>query len=433
MKRLWLVLVLALLLAFPALSAAQADDGDGGETDWGSFFDANGNLLPGVQDLGVQTVEVSWMPQLPDWVPFDFSAKFHMYATETGATVLVPTASTLFFMALNPYESGLLAADGHVGNLLATGIIDTGVALSGDISPGSVLASIFQGLLGLDETFTGELADAVISGQDAWSTINFWDAYNIFNKLWTLSTKDTALYTVFLLYGNCASSPVGCPPELAELMKKLAATDPPKVPNTQCQASRVEKGQISAKGIKTAPNYVLVTGQDPEKRGVDLRFELTISPTIYYYYLWEEVEDGQTCAAGAPVENCPADQLITLTHLECVEHKLAFCEPASNMRAQANLAESSRDWILNDLAKVYYGASLYHPDWVWTQGGSGGCDGSKTYRWQLSIPAVQVRDPGFYNLTVAGATDGTPVSEPRSFRITNGQFDAYLMETTIIQ
>jgi hypothetical protein len=67
MKRLWLVLVLALLLAFPALSAAQADDGNGGTTDWGSFFDADGNLLPGVKDLGVQTVEVPWMPQLPDW------------------------------------------------------------------------------------------------------------------------------------------------------------------------------------------------------------------------------------------------------------------------------------------------------------------------------------------------------------------------------
>ena len=432
MKRLWLVLVLALLLAFPALSAAQADDGNGGTTDWGSFFDANGNLLPGVKDLGVQTVEVPWMPQLPDWVPFDFSAKFHMYATETGATVLVPTASNLFFMALNPYESGLFNSEGQVALPLAWNIQGAAFTLSGaaDLSPASVLQAIGEAL-GIP--FTSELADAIINGQDAWSTISFWDAYNIFDKLWTLSTKDTALYTVFLLYSNCASSPVGCPPELAELMKKLAATNPPKVPNTQCQASRVEKGQISAKGIKTAPNYVLVTGQDPEKRGVDLRFELTISPTIYYYYLWEEVEDGQTCAAGAPVENCPADQLITLTHLECVEHKLAFCEPASNVRAQANLAESSRDWILNDLAKVYYGASLYHPDWVWTQGGSGGCDGSKTYRWQLSIPAVQVRDPGFYNLTVAGATDGTPVSEPRSFRITNGQFDAYLMETTIIQ
>lgn len=429
-QKVFAVLVLVLLLTLPAVSAVRADDG--GSSPWADFFDENGNLLPGVQDLGVQTVEVDWMPSLPDWVPFSFSAQYHMYATESGATVLLPTATTLFFMAMNPYESGLFNSEGQVALPLAMNIQGAGFILGGnaDWTPANLLQAIGEAL---SIPFTTELADAVIKGENAWSTISFEDAYNIFDKLFKLSTGDASLYTVFLLYQNCAASPVGCPPELAELMKKLAATNQPKVPNTQCQEARVEKGQISAKGLKTAPNYVLVTGQDPEKRGVDLRFELTISPTIYHYYLWEEVEDGQICNTGAPIESCPADQIITQTHLECVEHKIAFCEPASNVRASASLAQSSRDWIRNDLAKVYYGADLIHPDWTWTEGGSGGCDGGKTYRWQLSIPGVQVRDPGFYSLTVAGATDGTPVSEPRSFRITNGQFDAYLMETTIIQ
>jgi len=101
--------------------------------------------------------------------------------------------------------------------------------------------------------------------------------------------------------------------------------------------------------------------------------------------------------------------------------------------ASASLKESSRDWILNDLALWYPGASLIHPDWNWRDGASQGCDASNTFSLTLTQEQVQIRDPGFYSLSLSGVTSGTPVSPSRSFQLPVGEFDAYLMMTTIIK
>jgi hypothetical protein len=213
----------------------------------------------------------------------------------------------------------------------------------------------------------------------------------------------------------------------------------------KCGAPSVTQGRISGTAVKTAPNYAIVTGQDPEKRGVDLQFTLTIEPTIFRYYTLEERKEvnkrciapnGSLAELPPPIkDNCKAPNRYVEEEEEveyCVLHEQTFCEQA-RVLASASLKKSSRDWILNDLAQWYPGATLIRPDWNWRYGASQGCDASNTFRWTLVQEKVQIRDPGFYAMTLSGITSGTPVSQSRSFQIPAGEFDAYLMMTTIIK
>ncbi len=341
----------------------------------------------------------------------------------------MPTASTLFFMALNPVESGLINASGDIAF--------TGLSMVGgkNVSSGKDLLTLIFDSLKIP--YASELADALINGESAWSWIWNKDPRHLFDVLLDNIKDDKSLYLVFLMYDSCAKAPTGCPPELLALM-------PPKNGNPsepQCPSPKVTQGQITAVASKTAPNYAIVTGQDPNKRGVDLSFTLTIQPTVLEFWTLEK-ETGKYCVSPSgnivdvppPVEqNCKSPNTYKEVEVErCEQHVKTFCEPAGNVRASASLKQSSRDWITGELAQWYPGAHLIKPDWGWTQG-QGGCDGSNTYRWTLNLPNVQVRDPGFYAMKITGTTLGTPVSSPRNFDQPAGEFDVYLMMTTIIK
>lgn len=442
MKR---VIPTVILLIFLSVSLQPVQAG------WGDFFDEDGNVLPGVLDFGEQRVPVDWMPDVPEWVPdwiYDGSATYHMYTLPNGETVLQPSATTLFFMAISPYESGLLNSDGSVGLGLGYQIWSGGSVAGGNLNGQEMIAATLEAL---HIPHTDELADAIINHQDAWSMIWEGDARNIFSILWDAIQTDSNVYTMMLLYGNCQNSPTGCPQALIEEMQRLGNCPPDLCPilppgeNTKCAAPTVVQGKITASAVKTAPNYALVTGQDPEKRGVDLQFTLTIEPTIYQYHTLEERTEiskrcvdpnGNLVELPPPVEdNCKAPNRYVEEEIEveyCVQHTQTFCEQA-RVLASASLKESSRDWILNDLALWYPGASLIHPDWNWRNGASQGCDASNTFSWTLTQEQVQIRDPGFYSLSLSGVTSGTPVSPSRSFQLPAGEFDAYLMMTTIIK
>ncbi len=56
------LLMLALVATLLPISPAKADGGG-----WGDFFDADGNLLPGVIEAGEVTQPVDWMPDFPAW------------------------------------------------------------------------------------------------------------------------------------------------------------------------------------------------------------------------------------------------------------------------------------------------------------------------------------------------------------------------------
>jgi len=444
MKRVMNAVLLFVLLAVNIQSA---------RADWGDFFDENGNLKPGVVDLGEQKVPAEWMPDAPGWVPdwiYDGAATYHMYALPSGESVLLPSATTLFFMAMNPRESGLLDSEGYIAKAL-------GVTAANQFSDSqSLLTHIFE-IFKLPNS--KELADAAIRGEKVWSFLSA-DAVRIFTDIVKEAmNKDRNLYFAMFLYSSCQNSPTGCPQALLDELRRRGQCPPSLCPDgnipgrtptpdrvvQKCGAPSVTQGRISGTAVKTAPNYAIVTGQDPEKRGVDLQFTLTIEPTIFRYYTLEERKEvNKRCIApnGSLVElpppikdNCKAPNRYVEEEEEveyCVLHEQTFCEQA-RVLASASLKKSSRDWILNDLAQWYPGATLIRPDWNWCYATNQGCDASNTCRWTLVQEKVQIRDPGFYAMTLSGITSGTPVSQSRSFQIAAGEFDAYLMMTTIIK
>jgi hypothetical protein len=226
---------------------------------------------------------------------------------------------------------------------------------------------------------------------------------------------------------------------------------PTAQPSGRCPGAQVVLGQISANAKKIAPPFPLVVGQDPSKRGVDLTFSLSIQPTILHSWSWGIVDVTQSCNydengghSGCPIsqysngwsrywESSSYRYVETNTIWGCIEHITSYKEGVSVIFPSANLANSSKSWILNDLAQRYPGAFLHHPNWSWGYAGPGyGSFSGFTYLWNFSIQKVQAADPGIYNLVVSGTTSGTPVSQPRSFSIKAGTFDDYLLETTII-
>ena len=450
MKRVVYAVLLFVLLAV-SVQPARAD--------WGDFFDENGNLKPGVVDLGEQKVPADWMPDVPGWVPdwiYDGAATYHMCALPSGETVLLPSATTLFFMAMNPRESGLVDANGQINSEFALRIQSAGLVAAG-ANPADVVAALLG--MFLNTPYTRELADAAIRGENAWSVLKESDVQNLFNILLGATRDDRNLYLAMFLYSSCQNSPTGCPQALIDELRRRGQCPPSLCPDgnipgrtptpdrvvQKCGAPSVTQGRISGTAVKTAPNYAIVTGQDPEKRGVDLQFSLIIEPTIFRYYTLEERKEvNKRCIApnGSLVElppplevNCKAPNRYVEQEEEveeCVLHEQTFCEQA-RVLASASLKKSSRDWILNDLAQWYPGATLIRPDWNWRYGASQGCDASNTFRWTLVQEKVQIRDPGFYAMTLSGITSGTPVSPSRSFQIPAGEFDAYLMMTTIIK
>ena len=96
---------------------------------WSEVIDANGNILYGkMTDLGEVQEDASWMPNIPF---IDGQATYHRYMTPSGNIVVMPSATTLFFMALHPDASGINNAYSALGN--GVGVLET--MLAGYITP----------------------------------------------------------------------------------------------------------------------------------------------------------------------------------------------------------------------------------------------------------------------------------------------------------
>lgn len=442
MRRYLLSLVLTLVLIASAVRPAAAG--------WGDFFDENGNPRPGVIDLGIQRVPADWM-EIPEavrdfargvfgtGVDQYFEATYHVWALPNGETVMAPSATTLFFMAMNPVKSGLLNNEGAFTQSSGMLLQGLGLVAGGNIAGRDALNALLQ-VLGMHND---EIADAAIRGENAWTTLlTSKDLYDLFRILLGAMRQDKqALYLAMFLYGHCSQSPIGCPDDLVKRMTTPEKGQTSDRTTQICGAPSITRGRITAAARKTAPNYALVVGQDPEQRGVDLEFTLTISPTVYTYYTlhsWQEPRcvdaKGRSVKVKSPIEkNCvPPYKLEWETKYSCEQHTQTFCEQVRSVTAVASLKQSSRDWIQGELAQWYPGAHLYQPDWRWS-GGRGSCDAGNTFTWTLRQNRVQVRDPGFYALSVSGVTGGTPVTQPRPFNLGAGEFDVYLKETTVIR
>lgn len=390
---------------------------------WGDVIDENGNILyDNLTDLGEIQVDAEWMPDVPF---INGQATYHRYMTPSGNIVVMPSATTLFFMALNPDESGFEQASAGLGNGL--GALET--MLAGYISPADMAA------MGYSDP--NSFWQSVIDGQT-----NIWTMEvmgDFFRDLLTASLADQNLYTMLLLYtnGNCEAVPGGCPPGMV--------FPTPIPPSSACPAPFIQTGSIqvtggSGDGGKIAPPNPVVIGQDPERRGVDVKVNALIPPVSYLTF--ETIRhDDLVCARdstglGSGCLGHPRDprwKTVVHTWYECIEHIQVFPDYLASAQISINLTSESRAWILTDLAQAYPGAHLLHPDFSFTFVGPGSLLGDKSVSWATTIPSIQTVDPGNYTTTVTVRTTGTPVSAPRQVRVGIGQFTVELVQVTLIE
>lgn len=429
------LLITALVVLLSSLIPAAYAQGTTPPVDpnssWGEVVNPDGSInYANLTDGGVVNQPADWMPSIP--LIGSIPAEYHVFYTPNGNSVVMPTASTLFFMALNPQESGYLAAASTMG----TNVPTVGVnAPNGIAGVGAVLASLLGNAGGSEMMsainqagFNGPNAaenffHSVANGQtDIWS-INPAGLGNFLSSLSNQSLNDGNLYTYMLLYapGQCASAPGGCSAEQLALLASVAPTPPPIAVATQppppklpCPGSSVKLGAISASASQVAPPYPLVVGQDPDRRGVDLAFSASVAPTIYTYYI--EVPIYEKCTT----KPCGKKKISGYT---CEKQTQSYSECIASASASISLSQESREWILNELSIRYPEAYLHRPDFSFS---GSGC------AWSASKQHVQVADPGNWNMRFSGRTSGTPVSAPRSFS-RSSVFSAWLKEVVIVK
>ncbi len=115
MKRLVLILAVILFaIIFSRPETAFADD----PSPWAEILNPDGTIQwENLTDLGNTTEAADWMAiTLPGGVVIQPDATYHRYQTPSGNVLVLPSPATLFFMALNPQESGLSGAESMLGN-----------------------------------------------------------------------------------------------------------------------------------------------------------------------------------------------------------------------------------------------------------------------------------------------------------------------------
>jgi len=233
----------------------------------------------------------------------------------------------------------------------------------------------------------------------------------------------------------------------------VPSTPPPAV---TCPTPSVMEAEIYVSGELVDPAYPVVVGQDPAKRGADLRWRVEITPVVFTWYTQEVVDIERICReVGSGGSGCPSpkenyDSIVGAANwdasmegnpewnveekeiVECVEHVEVYPVQLSWVRTYAHLSQESRDWIeKGELQKRYPGAHLYQPDWEWVPPLYGALQEGGAYVWEWVKEGIQFRDPGQYGMSVMGAITGTPATGPRTFLEEASGFSVWLYEATI--
>jgi hypothetical protein len=425
---------LVLVFAFMTLTTfpVSADSGSGG-ADWSNFFDADGNLQPGVVDAGEIEVQAEWMSTIGTNGTYQNNPTFHQYVAANGDTILAPSNSTMLAMIENSETSGLLNAEGMyqaIGRGNLTSVLDV-------IAESPELQALFSGsYITTDAGFFSSGSTGVV-GEDRPS------AWAIIQRLVETGLQDFALPFTYLYYSadGCETSPVGCQ-GICEIVPDVClapvADDPSPAPITppSCPASTIVLGMPTLTIAKIAPLSPLVVGQDPDKRGADVKFSAIIPPTVYTYYVPVPIyEDAQVCMpnenGSIPVgANCMSGTLTTvnngillnvrrLVRVDCVRHINYYAEQIGGVNATANLSQDSINWINNELSEYYYEAHTVQESFNLVPGlalANAYCDASKTCFASGTVEKIQFRDPGDYGLGLSVSTMGTLVTTGRILR-----------------
>jgi hypothetical protein len=389
---------------------------------WAEVVNPDGSInFDNLSDGGVVNQPADWMPNIP--LVGSVPAEYHVYYTPSGNSIVMPTASTLFFMAASANESGLLSAAGTLG----TSGLSTVSSDNGNVVGFASLGAFYGALIGNQNiglptgTNATDFFNQVNSGETNIWSLGPAGLMNFLTSLSTPSLADGNLYTYMLLYvpGQCASAPGGCSAEQLALITSLTLTPPPTTvtatPPLQCPEPSVRPGAISTSASQIAPPYPLVVGQDPDRRGVDLAFSASVGATIYTYYTQKPIYE-RVCTTNLGCQN-------KITGHTCERKTRSYPECIESASASISLSKNSREWILNELSIRYPEAYLHHPNFSFN---GSGCV------FSVSEQNVQVADPGNWNVRLSGNTSGTPVSGPRSFS-RNSMFQAWLKEAVIIK
>lgn len=420
-----LILVVSVLLAVaPGAVRAQGQD------PWSEVFDSNGNLVPGLVDLGVTTETPSWMNvQLPFNQSLNLEANYHRFQTASGNMVVLPSASTLFFMAMHPQESGLANSVGMVGNGYAGLITFLGQVAGNSIDWNRLQQSHPE------YQQPSDFWSAVINGREnVWT---WFSGFGFITNLLSMSWNDAAMRTAYLMYlngaKNCASIPGGC---------SGVVTPPP--PPRLCPDSAVSIQQPTVLIQKTAPNNPLVVGQDTqERRGADVQVSVTIPPVIFTWYeaIYEERDVCRSPGAGE-IPNCkqgsgtgPDDGVSDTEQVfkECRQHIEHLPDAVASLQVTASLSADSKAWIVSKLGQTHYGAFVHQESFTLIPGigtWSGGCDGGGTCTAVGNALRIPFADPGTFDLKLRGTTRGTnfmgmPITQPRNLSA-DGKLQVYV-------
>lgn len=429
----FIALMLAVMLFGTVAPVFAQDDGD---SPWGDVVDENGHLrYDNLTDLGEMVEDVDWMDiPLPFGMELDLDANYHRYQTPDGDIVVLPTPLTVMMMAMNPVESGLAEAQSQLGLGGFIGAEFLG-ALLGDHIDWSRLTQNHP-----EYTVPENFWQAVINGKE--NVFTWFAGLDFLTDLAMLSWNDMDLRMGLLLYlngaENCKQIPGGCS---GIVIEKL-------LPKT-CPAPSVTLQQPTLLIQKTAPANPLVVGQDPEKRGADVRVSVNIPPVIYTWFepIYEEVDVCRDLAFGE-IADCrqSASSLMNdgkndseLVLVDCRQHVEYLPDPVTSIQATATLNSASKAWILHQLSSAYYEAYIHRESFNLVPGlasWSGSCNGG-TCSASALVNRVPFADPGKFDMSLrlltAGASfGGRQITQPRSLSAT-GQLQVFVTLTTLIE
>jgi hypothetical protein len=396
-------ILISILLVFILSTPVYAQEQD----PWSEVFLPDGSLNPSLIDLGETSEAVDWMTiDLPFGQSIELEANYHRYQTESGNMVVMPSASTLFFMAVNAEESGLADSYESIGNGHANMINVLGRLVGDNLDWNKVQ------LDHPEYKQPDQFWSAVINGeQDVWSYFSGW---SFITQLKDVSLDDAAYRSIYLLYLNGTQTCTNLPGQCSGVVIPLVTTHICPEPTIAIQEAMLVIEKLS-------PAYPLVIGQDTQlRRGADVEISITIPPVIFTWYepIYEEREICRSAGASeSPNCNTGSGSLvddgvhdIERIFKECREHVEHLPDAVTSLQANAALDAGSQAWIIGTLGQTHYEAYLHHPSFSLVPGlapWSGGCAGNGTCTASSLILRIPVEDPGTYLLGMDIRTSGT--------------------------
>lgn len=408
--------LMSILLLFHPVHAQEEMPENGDDSSvWGEVVTVNGILLfDEMIDLGVIQQDVTWM-EASIMGNDVLDATYHVYQTSNGNMVYLPDAMTLAYMAASPAESGFANA-----SMLAEGdgikISTLGTIVGGDVpsteSMDSELVEILSKAWSNPENFFYD----VLNGKSPAFTGIGESTMNALIRLLSVSYEDLNYYTAILVFDDCTVSPLGCldvQSTPTPLPTQIPTIVPTQTPPKGCPASQVTTQSIQATIELVAPEYPLVVGQDPERRGADIMVDVMIPPTTYTYYVRVPIFEEQ-CVLDESTNMYSCEDVII--DWKCEKQVKVYSDPIADVIATANLTQDSREWIENGLSESWYEANVQQPNHSLIPGlqtFSSSCNQLSQCGMSQFIANIPFVDPGYYNLGLSIWTMGTPVSSPR--------------------